>query len=109
MDNSLTSGLSKSELLVKAAADDAHPNSSSSLLSREAFVLGSGLTEGLGKGVNRSLGDLNEFGKGLVTEPVSTIGSFVQHHWSEAAVGAALAFVAPRKWANTLIAAASMR
>lgn len=97
-----SSRISKSELLK----DD---HQTSSLFRRELEVLGAGGIQGLQRGVSMSLGDLNDFGRGLVNKPLSTVSNFVQNHWSEAAVAGGLALLAPRKYLNTLLLVSSGR
>lgn len=105
MDNSPI-GLNKSELLTQTSEP---LRQDAGLLSREAQVLSRGLGEGLTQGASKSLSDLQDFGSALSKDPSGTLSNFVEKHWSEAAVAAVLGFVAPRKWANTVIALASTR
>jgi HAD superfamily hydrolase (TIGR01662 family) len=105
MENSFA--VSKSELLTPAKSEPLQQDAG--LLSREAHVLTRGLSEGLLQGASKSANDLQEFGASLAKDPAGTLSTFAQKHWSEAAVAATLSFVAPRKWANSLIALASTR
>ncbi|MBY0550102.1 MAG: HAD family hydrolase [Candidatus Obscuribacterales bacterium] len=78
-------------------------------LEREIDVLGMGLLEGLGKAGATTVGDLGAGWQNLKTNPLEATGTFLKNHWHEAAVGAALTFVNPRRFANMALMAYSMR
>lgn len=82
---------------------------SGSILRREFEVLGAGGAAGIGRGLKQSVNDLGSFSHNLAESPVSTLGGFVKDHWSEAAVAAGIAFIAPRKYMHLLLLAASGR
>ncbi len=82
---------------------------SGSILQRELDVLGTGGAEGIGRGLKMSLLDLSNFGSNLCSHPIDALGGFVKDHWSEAAVAAGIAVLAPRKHLNALLIAASSR
>jgi len=103
MDN-ISLGINKSELLA-----DEPQNHDSGLLSREAYVIGNGLKDGLAQGAARSSNDICDFGKAVQESPTSALADLVKNHWTEAAVAAGISFVAPSKLASTLIAAVSLR
>lgn len=79
------------------------------VLQREAEVLLSGGLEGLSRGAGQSLTDLAGFASDFKKAPLATTGEYLRNHWSEAAVAATIAFVAPRKHFHMLLLAASGR
>lgn len=79
------------------------------LVQREAELLSSGTLDGISRGIKLSLLDLHEFGSNMRSSPISTSASFIKEHWSEGAVAAGIALLAPRKYMNCLILATSSR
>lgn len=82
---------------------------SSGVLQREVQVLLGGGAEGVGRGIGKSLTDLAGFADDFKSAPLATTGAYIRDHWSEAAVAATIAFVAPRKHFHLVLLAASGR
>lgn len=80
-----------------------------SLLQREVEVVGKGLTHGLSDAGVQSWSQLKEVGSRFRSDPLATTGQFLKDHWHEAAMGAAITFVSPRRFANAALLAFSMR
>lgn len=80
-----------------------------SLWQREIEVVGKGLTQGLSDAGRQSLSELKAAGSRLRSDPLATTGQFLKEHWQEAAMGAAITFVSPRRLANAALLAFSMR
>ncbi len=97
---------SSNPILSRSTALESSPGG---ILQREIQVLGAGTIYGVGEGIGLSLADVADFGGRLREKPVSTITGFVQDHWSEAAVAAGIAVLAPRKHLHWLLLAASGR
>lgn len=80
-----------------------------SLLQRELEVVGEGLTQGLSDAGAQSWSQLKDVGSRLRSHPLDTTAQFLKDHWHEAAMGAAITFVSPRRLANAALVAFSMR
>lgn len=82
---------------------------SSTLLSREVNVLAGGFVDGLSKAGSTTASDVsNGFAK-FKEAPLATSADYLKNHWQDAAVGAAITFLNPKKWANYALLAYSMR
>lgn len=99
LDN-LSQKISKTDLLEPQAGN---------LLQREAEVLAMGGLQGIGRGVSLSMNDLGNFAGNLKAKPLETMGNYVAEHWHEAAVGAGIAFMAPKKYLSALLLVGSSR
>ena len=81
----------------------------STLLSREANVLLGGFVDGLSKTGSTTASDMSEAAAKFKEAPLKTTGDYLKNHWQDAAVGAAITFVNPKKWANAALLAYSMK
>lgn len=81
----------------------------STLLSREASVLAGGFADGLSKAGSTTASDISEAAQKFKEAPLKTTGEYLKNHWQDAAVGAAITFLNPKKWANAALLAYSMR
>jgi len=92
-------------LSLKSISNETSP----SLLQREIEVVGKGLAQGLSDAGAQSWSGLKETGSRFKSDPLTTTGQFLKDHWHEAAMGAAITFVSPRRLANAALLAFSMR
>ena len=80
-----------------------------SLLQREWQVLSGGLKDGLAGAGASTLESAGDFSKNFVKAPLETTGKYLKDHYHEAIAGAAITFLNPKKLANALLFAYSMR
>lgn len=93
-------GLTNSELLE---------NRPQSLLEREGYVLRNGLADGLSKVGSSTAADLSRGWEDFKANPLSATGRYIADHWQDTAVGAAITFIHPKKWANLALVGFSLR
>ncbi len=95
--------LTKNELVNK------DQNEGSSALTREWQALALGFADGMERAGSHTLADLKQGAKDLSEHPLSTSASYLANHWSDAAVGAAITLLNPKKLANALLIGYSLR
>lgn len=81
----------------------------STLLGREASVIAGGFVDGLSKAGSTTASDLGKGFEKFKEAPLAATSEYLQNHWQDAAVGAAITFLNPKKWANYALLAYSMR
>lgn len=86
-----------------------HEHESRSILQREFEVLAKGGISGLGQGFSRSMQDLGAFASDLRVKPGEATYNLIADHWHEAAIGAGISFLTPRKYLNLALLAVSGR
>lgn len=99
-------------LITAGKASDylsAESKDTSTLLSREANVIGGGLIDGLGKAGTTTLADLSHAGHAFLDSPLAATGTYLKNHWQEAVVGAGLSALAPKRWMNVALVGYCMR
>lgn len=72
-------------------------------------VVKDGATEGIYES-GRSIRDTLAYAaERISTAPLASTGEFLKNHWHEAAIGAAITFLNPPRWANVLLMAYSVK
>ena len=72
-------------------------------------VVKDGATEGMYASGRAIRDTLREAADKVATAPLTSTGEFLKNHWHEAAVGAAITFLNPPRWANALLMTYSMK
>lgn len=76
---------------------------------REAEVIGGGFADGISRAGTQTWNDIKVSAENFQKDALGTTGGYLQDHWHEAAIGAAITFANPRKWVTSLLVAYSMR
>ncbi|CAN5593539.1 hypothetical protein BH10CYA1_BH10CYA1_10550 [soil metagenome] len=76
---------------------------------RESAVVTDGIGPGLQDAVTTTWSDLQQAKKDFTTNPVSATATFLENHWQDAAVGAAITLANPRGLANAALVAYATR
>lgn len=80
-----------------------------SFLKRESAVLTDGIGPGLQDAVTTTWSDLQQAKKDFADNPVKATSTFLEHHWQDAAMGAAITMANPRGLANAALMAYATR
>jgi phosphoglycolate phosphatase-like HAD superfamily hydrolase len=80
-----------------------------SFFKRESAVVTDGIAPGLADAVTTTWSDLNQAKKDFAADPVKTTTTFLENHWQDAAVGAAITLANPRGLANVALTAYATR
>jgi phosphoglycolate phosphatase-like HAD superfamily hydrolase len=80
-----------------------------SFFKRESAVVTDGVAPGLEDAVTTTWSDLKQAKKDFAADPVKTTETFLENHWQDAAVGAAITLANPRGLANVAMMAYATR
>jgi phosphoglycolate phosphatase-like HAD superfamily hydrolase len=78
-------------------------------LKRESAVLTDGIGQGLQDAVTTTWTDFQQAKKDFTSNPVGATANFLENHWQDAVVGAAITIANPRGWANAALMAYATR
>jgi phosphoglycolate phosphatase-like HAD superfamily hydrolase len=78
-------------------------------LKRESTVVTDGIGPGLADAISTTWTDLEKAKKDFTTNPAGATATFLENHWQDAAVGAAITLANPRGLANTALMAYATR
>lgn len=96
----------------KADKNKEHATESSgsrSVLSAEADVLLGGLSDGLRRAGSRTVQDLGKAAHDFADHPLTFSVTYLKNHWQDAAAGAVIGVMSPRKLVNAALIAYSSR
>lgn len=85
------------------------PTEDKNVLRDEADVLLGGLADGLKLAGKKTVHDIAKGAEEFVHNPVSSTVDYLKHHWQDAAAGAVIGVLAPRKWVTAALFAYSSR
>ena len=86
-----------------------HPIAESTSISRRLNIVSSGASDGVVQSASEIVNTLKIAGEEMSSAPLKTSVQFLKNHWHEAAMGAAITFLNPPKWANAALIVYSLK